>query len=175
MKKIIIFSFFFLAITSCKEYIYTTKYHSPSTLFDKEQFIKNPNYWQYYIHDENGDTYKARSGSFQSNSLEAVIIKTTTVNIPDTLNKAQSNRKNEIHIYVKDSTIKLNSNKEKKLNRLKVHKNDVIEVISFMNPEDPAEEKNFKKTRDSATILGMIFIFFGFFLLSLAILINAIL
>ena len=88
-------------ITSCKEHVYTTKYHSPSTLFDKNQFIKTPNYWQYYIHEPNGETYKARSGSFNDNSLEAVIVKTKTIEIPDTLHNVKSLKKKKFTYTLK--------------------------------------------------------------------------
>ena len=160
--------------SSCKEFIYTTKYHSPSTLFDKEQFIKTPNYWQFYIHDANGGTYKARSGSFDSTSLETVLVKTNPIHIPDTLNRSASNRKNEIHIYIKDSTIPVNDYKGYTLKRFHIHKNEVIEVISYMNPGDIKNEKKVKRERGAVTILSMIIGFIGVLTLSIVIIVNAI-
>ena len=174
MKKLITYTLLCIIFTSCKEFIYTTKYHSPSTLFDKEQFIKNPNYWQFYIYDTNGGTYKARSGSFDSTSLETVLVKTNPIHIPDTLNRSASNRKNEIHIYIKDSSIQSLINKENALQRVKINKNEVIEVISYMNPGDIKNEKKVKQKRGAVTILSMIIGALGLLTLSIVIVINAI-
>ena len=174
MKKLIIYCLLAVFITSCKEHVYTTKYHSPSTLFDKNQFIKTPNYWQYYIHEPNGETYKARSGSFNNNSLEAVIVKTKTIEIPDTLHNVKSLKKKEIHIYVKDSIIESNIKKESTLKRLKIHENDIIEVVSYMNPVDVKNEKRAKNNKGAAVILSMIVFALGLLTLSVIIISNAI-
>ena len=115
MKKLIIYCLLLALITSCKEFRYTTKYHNPASLFDKDQFAKNSNSWDFYIHDANGNTYKTRSESIHNTSFEAVLIKTVDLNIPDTLEKVESHRKNEVHVYTKDSTLKsINDNNSKK-------------------------------------------------------------
>ena len=157
MKKLIIYCLLLVSINSCKEYVYTTKYHNPASLFDKDQFAKNSNSWDFYIHDANGNTYKTRSESIHNTSFEAVLIKTVDVNIPDTLEKVESHRKNEVHVYTKDSTLKsINDNNSKKQRTL-INEKDVVEVVSYLNPN----RKNEKLQLNKSSLLKEILIISG--------------
>ena len=164
MKKNLLYFLLLAILFACKTTKKTPYYSNPSALFDKEKFAKNPERWDFYIHDAEGSTYSTRSKSIDTSSFEAVIEKTYPIEIPEALKRTESKRKKEVHVYVKDSSINT-------LQRTKIQEKDVVEVVSFVNPENLQKRGNEsgEKAFWSVFLTVILFIVGGILALMLAI------
>jgi len=154
MKKNLLYFLLLVILFSCKTQKQTPYYSNPSALFDKEKFANNPGKWDFYIHDSQGATYKTRSESIVDSSFEAVLNKTYPIEVPDALKRNELHRKKEVHVYVKDSSI---NNQQ----RSQIKKEDIVEVVSFVNPEKLEQDNQNNALKIVKSFLGFLAVILG--------------
>ena len=104
-------------------------YHAPSILFDETVFYDGPENRVFYVHDGYGRSHRGRSVSIDSNSMDIVVESPQPIDLPEELDASQTNRKNEVHVFVNDSI--LNTGK-----RLKFQESDIKQVLIYSNESD---------------------------------------
>ena len=169
MKKQLFIYCLLLCLFSCNEYRYTAKYHHPKVLFDNQQFAEQPSKWEFYVHGANNQTYKARSESLDSISFQAVLTKSEPVNVPKGLNRFESARKKEVHIFAKDSAVQYEEDFINNVQVFDLKKEDIIEIVSFTNPSDFSIDKRSADENEKKflTIFSMVMVGFAAFILSI--------
>lgn len=164
MKKQLFIYCLLLCLFSCNEYRYTAKYHHPKVLFDNQQFAEQPSKWEFYVHGSNNQTYKARSESLDSISFQAVLTKSEPVNVPKGLNRFESARKKEVHIFAKDSAVQYEEDFINNVQVFDLKKEDIIEIVSYTNhitnSNNAAPNDELKKTL--LILFSCVFVAFGF-------------
>lgn len=157
MKKIFGLAFLVLILWACSIYNYESSYHAPSILYET-QVYQHPEYWEFYMHDSYGRSYKARSISIDSNSISGVIQSAEPIELPEKLSRTQFHRRDEVHVFVNDQELV----PEK---RIELQANDVKEVMIYTHPNN--NEKLNKKTDGglfaviigSLCIVGLMFLY----------------
>lgn len=161
-KSTFIFCLVFIFSACQTTYNYKSTYHAPTVLFDGDEFAKNPNLWDFYVHDAKGRSYKGRSSSIDHNSFNTVLIERAVDHIPENLEKDELKRRNEVHVYVKDSVL------EERV-RIEFTEDKIVEVVSFMKPSD---SRNAQKKQASATAGKTVLSVVGIVLLSILVAIG---
>jgi hypothetical protein len=106
-SKPLITLFFLLIVSSCTNYDKFS--YEPADLYNSKKIQKKSNSYEFYIHEQSGDTYYAQSTTLTDSLLTANVAKTPSPIIRDELiTREQKKDNNHIHIYLKDSLEKSN-------------------------------------------------------------------
>lgn len=126
MNKLLSFTCLIFIFSGCSSYNYKSTFHPPSVLFNETELSDRPENWSFYVHDGYGRSHKGRSTSIDSNSINIVVKRPEPIDLPEVLQPSQSNRKNEIHVFVNDSTLAVDT-------RLEFQESDIKEVVMYSN------------------------------------------
>ena len=126
MNKLLFLTCFIFIFSGCSSYNYKSTYHPPSILFTETEFSDRPENWNFYVHDGYGRSHKGRSTSIDSKSINIEVERPEAIDLPEVLQPSQSNRKNEIHVFVNDSNLVAGT-------RLEFQESDIKEVVMYSN------------------------------------------
>lgn len=131
---------------------YNKMWVGPSTAFEDENFKENISEKEVFLHDINGDRYKARSVEMNDSLISATCLRVEdTSEVLEVLNRTELQKRHEVHIYLLD-TIDL------KAARPTIHKNQIKEIAVYKNSQSGNQAKT--STEQNDTVVKSFFIAF---------------
>ena len=133
-------------------YNYESSYYGPSIIFEETEVSKNPDIWDFYIHDGYDRSHKGSLTSIDSNFISTILENPQPIDLPEVLKPSESSRKNEVHVFVNDLNLSPNT-------PLEFKESDIREVLMYSNPRKV--EGNTEESKSALKVLGILGIVFA--------------
>jgi hypothetical protein len=123
---------------------YNKMWVGPSTAFEDENFKENISEKEVFLHNINGDRYKARSVEMNDSLISATCFRVEdTSEVLEVLNRTELQKRHEVHIYLLDTI-------DFKASRPAIHKDQIKEIAVYRNSQSGNEPKTSTEQNETA-------------------------